>query len=98
MGPRLGETRLVPAIRFSHQALGSIPRHRAAHAPSSHKTRLALEIEGSENEQHEQRCAVGFALFIDALVFGSMTDAFRRGESLVGAVSNPVTGHETLGR
>jgi len=33
---------------------------------------------------------VGLALFIDALVFGSMPNAFRRGESLVGAA---LSGH-----
>lgn len=50
-----------------------------------------------ENEQDEERCAVGMTLLIDALEFGSMTDAFRRGESLIGAASNPVAGHETYG-
>ena len=40
---------------------------------------------------------MGLTLFVDAFEFGSMTDAFRREESLVGAVSDPVLGHETYG-
>ena len=89
---------LVAAIRLPHQALGSIARHRSAHSPPGHEPRLAIELGGLKDDEDEERCAVGVALLIDTLEFGSKTDAFRRRESLVGAASNPVMGHETLGR
>jgi len=81
---------LVPPICFSHQALGSITSHRPTDPPAGHEPRLTRKLGSQPDEQDKQGRAVGLTLVIDALEFGTMPDAFRSGESLVGAA---LSGH-----
>jgi hypothetical protein len=86
----------VPPVSLPHQSLGAIALHRSADTAPGHEPGLPQTFRVLENEEHEQRRSVGVAFFIDALVLVAKADAFRSGESLVGA-RNSLSGHAAYG-